>query len=73
MKFEAPKCIAPTPAARLDKTTTAAAWRVADLSCSTSSYNSGSIFIALKTLIKKIFFSFKVRKAPVFFYFQELY
>ena len=46
-KLDAPRCIAPTPAAKLDKTTTEAACIVADLSCSTSSYSSGSILIAL--------------------------
>ena len=55
IKFETPKWIAPTPAARLDKITTAAACNVADLSCSTSSYNSGSILIALNILLIKYF------------------
>ena len=36
-KLEAPKDNAPTPAAKLDKTTTNAACNVADLSASTSS------------------------------------
>ena len=36
-KFETPSCNAPTPAARLDSTTTIPAWKVADLSFSTSS------------------------------------
>ena len=41
------KDIAPTPAAKLDKTTTNAAWNVADLSASTSSYKFTSNLHAL--------------------------
>ena len=36
-KFDAPRDIAPMPAAILERTTTKAAWKVADLSASTSS------------------------------------
>ena len=42
----------PTPAAKLESTTTAPAWKVAFLSFSTSSKSSISILIALNTLFK---------------------
>ena len=46
-KFDAPSDIAPTPAAKLERTTTLAAWSVADLSASTSSYKLTSSLQAL--------------------------
>ena len=50
-KFEAPRDIAPTPAAKLESTTTLAAWSVADLSASTSSYKLISSLQALIILL----------------------
>ena len=50
-KFEAPRDKAPTPAAKLESTTTLAAWSVADLSASTSSYKLISSLQALIILL----------------------
>ena len=46
-KFDAPSDMAPTPAAKLESTTTLAACSVADLSASTSSYRLTSNLQAL--------------------------
>ena len=59
-KLEAPRCKAPTPAARLDRTTTRAAWKVADLSASTSSYKFTSNLHALIILFTNTEFIFSL-------------
>ena len=59
-KFEAPKDDAPTPAAKLENTTTKAAWNVADLSASTSSYRLTSNLQALIILFTNTEFIFSL-------------
>ena len=59
-KLEAPKDSAPTPAAKLDKITTNAAWNVADLSASTSSYRLISNLQALIILLTNTEFIFSL-------------